>query len=81
MGPTDPSARRCFAGGFARGPLHHPRREKRPTGITVKPIRHLRAELTLEEPRAPEASKRRVKARRKAGPPAMAAAPAAVPVV
>ena len=88
MQPTGPPARRHLAEGFAPGRdagmdvetanvmhhmLHDLRQEKHPTGINVKPIRHRRTDPT------PEASKCRVEKRRKAGPPALAAAPAAVP--
>ena len=95
MGSSDPAASRHFAEGPPRGHdasmdiepdnvthrlLHHPRREEHPAGIAIELIRHLRTDPMREEVRALEASKRRVDERRDAGLPAMAAAPAAVPV-
>lgn len=95
MGFTDPAAGRHFAEDSPRGRdasmdiepdnvthrlLRHPRRAKHPDGIAIELIRHLRTDPMREEVRALEASKRRVDERRDAGLPAMAAAPAAVPV-
>ena len=93
MQPTGPPARRHLAQGFAPGRdagmdvetadamhrmLHDLRREKHAAGIAVKAIRHRRTDPTPEGARAPKASKRRVAERRRAGPPAMTALPAAV---